>query len=376
VKTIGGGWRPDAGQELLLAATVGPLEGAAAAFAQWRRTRDIDTLDAGSTRLLPLLVPRQPILDAADAPWTVIRGVYRRAFVHGQLVCRRAGDAIARLAAVGIDAMALKGGALIAFYDGNPALRPMNDFDVLVRREHAVAAIGTLTRAGWRAQWPRPERLPEAYHGACFVSPDDLDLDLHWSALPSDEGDFDAQLWDASRAGTVPGISARVPCAPDLLAIVCAHAAAWQPVSPVRWVADALHIVGDDAAAFDWPRVVAAAQAWRVTLQLADTLGYLAERWHVAVPAATLAALRATPVARLDRRSYESASTMPGVADYLMRPWRRYRLRARHLPAWRTLPGFLRYLEITMGQPDWRALPGEIVVRLRRFRRDRRLGLR
>ncbi|HXU52270.1 MAG TPA: nucleotidyltransferase family protein [Casimicrobiaceae bacterium] len=374
--TIGGGWRPDAGQELLLAATVGPADRAAAAFAQWRRTHDIDTLDAGSTRLLPLLVPRQPILDADDAPWTVIRGVYRRAFVHGQLVCRRAGDAIARLASANIDAMALKGGALIAYYDGNPALRPMNDFDVLVGRASAVAAIGTLTRSGWRAQWPRPERLPEAYHGACFVSPDDLDLDLHWSALPSDEGAFDTELWQASRPGTIPGIAVRAPCAPDLLAIVCAHAAAWQPVSPVRWVADAIRIVGDDAAAFDWARVVDAARAWRVTLQLADTLDYLAGRWGIAVPPATLAALRATPVGRIDRQSYAAAATMPGTADYLMRPWRRYRLRARHVPGWRALPGFVRYLEITMGLRDWRELPREIALRLRRFRRDRRLGLR
>lgn len=374
--TIGGGWRPDAGQELLLAATVGPLDGAAAAFAQWRRTHDIETLDAGSTRLLPLLVPRQPVLGADGAPWAVIRGVYRRAFVHGQLVCRRAGDAIARLASAGIDAMALKGGALIAYYDGNPALRPMNDFDVLVRRENAVAAIGALARVGWRTQWPLPERLPEAYHGACFVSPDDLDLDLHWSALPSDEGAFDPRLWNASGPGAIPGIAVRVPCAPDLLVIVCAHAAAWQPVSPVRWVADALHIVGDGAASFDWPRVVDAARAWRVTLQLADTLGYLGERWGVAVPPETLAALRATPVGRIDRRSYEAAATMPGTASYLMRPWRRYRLRARHVPGWRALPGFVRYLEITMGLRGWRQLPREIALRLRRFRRDRRLGLR
>jgi hypothetical protein len=29
-----------------------------------------------------------------------------------------------------------------------------------------------------------------------------------------------------------------------------------------------------------------------------------------------------------------------------------------------------------MGQRHWRALPGEIVNRVRRFRRDRRLGVR
>ena len=374
--SLGGGWRPDAGQELLLAATVGPEAGAADAFAQWRRTHDIDTLDAGSTRLLPLLVPRRELLHAEDAPWPVIRGVYRRAFVHGQLVCRRAGEAVDRLADAGIPALALKGGALIGYYDGNPALRPMNDFDVLVPRQSANPAIDTLLRSGWRAQWPQPELLPEVYHGACFVSRDDLDLDLHWAALPADDGAHDAALWRDSVAASVPGVAARMPCAEDLLTIVCAHAAAWSPISPVRWVADAMRIVGRAGDDLDWSRVEQAARAWRVTLHLADTLGYLAERWNVGVPAATLATLRAAPVNGVDLRGYESAATMPGIAAYLMRPWRRYRIRARAVPAWRSLPGFIRYLQITMGQRHWHTLPGEIVVRIRRFRSGRRMGSR
>ena len=374
--SIGGGWRPDPGQELLLAAAIGPESDAAAAFASWRRSHDIDALDAGSTRLLPLLVPRRALLDAEDAPWPVIRGVYRRAFVHGQLVCRRAGEAIDKLAAAGIPVLVLKGGALIAYYDDNPALRPMNDFDVLVPRVSANAAIATLTGGGWQAQWPRPELLPEVYHGACFVSRDELDFDLHWAALPADGGAHDAALWRDSVVARVPGVTARMPCAADLLTIVCAHAAAWSPISPVRWVADAMRILGRAGDDLDWTRVVDAARAWRVTLHLADTLGYLAQRWQVDVPATTLAALRDTPVSDVDRRGYESASRMPGIAAYLMRPWRRYRVRTHATPAWRSLPGFVRYLQITMGQRHWHTLPAEIVVRIRRFRSDRRLGSR
>ena len=374
--SIGGGWRPDAGQELLLAAAVGPESGAASAFAQWRRTHDIDTSDAGSTRLLPMLVPRAHLFDARDLAWPVIRGCYRRAFVHGQLVSRRAIDAITRLVAARIPVLALKGGALLAYYDHNPALRPMNDFDALVPRASAEAAIRILLDAGWHCPWHDPASLPRAYHGACFTSVDGLDFDLHWQPLAAAGDSDDATIWDASVETSVPGGTVRAPCAADLLTIVCAHAAPWTPVSPVRWVADALKIVGSQGAQFDWSRVVSRAQAWRVTLPLHDTLDYLAQRWAVDVPASALRALADTPVHRIDRHAYVVLGRMPTILDYVRRPWQRYRVRTSGVPAWKSLPGFMRYLRVTLGLRRWRQLPHEIVERIVRFRRDRRLGLR
>ncbi|MEO6748518.1 MAG: nucleotidyltransferase family protein [Casimicrobiaceae bacterium] len=374
--SIGGGWRPDAGQELLLAAAVGPESRAAAAFAQWRRTHDINTLDAGSTRLLPLLVPRAHLFDAGNAAWPVIRGCYRRAFVHGQMVSRSAIDAIAQLVAARIPVLTLKGGALLAYYDHNCALRPMNDFDALVPRASAEAAIRILLGAGWHSPWHDPESLPYAYHGACFTSVDGLDFDLHWQPLAAAGDSDEAPIWDASVETSVPGGTLRAPCAADLLTIVCAHAAPWSPLPPVRWVADALKIIGGEGAQFDWSRVVSRAQAWRVTLPLHDTLDYLAQRWAVDVPASALRALAETPVHRIDRHAYAVLGRMPTILDYILRPWERYRLRSVGVPAWKSLPGFMRYLRITLGLRGWRQLPREIVDRIAHFRRDRRSGLR
>jgi len=373
---IGGGWRPSAAHELLLDATLGPEPRAAAAFARWRAMHSLDSLDPGSTRLLPLLVPRAHLFDAHDLAWPVIRGCYRRAFVHGQLVSRRAIDAIARLSTAGIPVLALKGGALFAYYDHNPALRPMNDFDVLVPRAHAEAAIRILLAAGWSCPWPDPESLPEVYHGAGFESADGLDFDLHWQPLAAAGDSDDAAIWDASVETSVPGGTLRAPCAADLLTIVCAHASSWSPLPPVRWVADALKIVGREGAQFDWSRVVSRAQAWRVTLPLHDTLDYLAQRWAVDVPASALRALADTPAHRIDRHAYVVLGRMPTILDYILRPWERYRLRSFGVPAWKSLPGFMRYLRITLGLRGSRQLPREIVDRIVRFRRDRRSGLR
>ncbi|MEO8847292.1 MAG: nucleotidyltransferase family protein [Casimicrobiaceae bacterium] len=369
----GGGWRPDDGQELLLAATIGPEAQAAQAFAQWRRAYDIWKFDAGTTRLLPLLVPRAHLFDDADPAWPMIRGLYRRAFVHGQLVARRAIDAMQRLAAAGIPTLALKGGALLAYYDHNPALRPMNDFDALVPRAHAESAIRLLQANGWHNAWPRTERLPYAYHGTCFASFDGLNFDLHWQVLAAAGDSDDAALWDASVECDVPGGTTRAPCAADLLTIVCAHAAPWSPDSPVRWVADALRIIRGQSVAFDWVRVVERARKWRVTLPLHDTLGYLAQQWQVDVPSAVLEALAATPVHPVDRRVHAALARKPGLGDYLARPWWRYRLISYRLPTWRAVPGFLRYLKLTLGQTRIDQLPREILRRIVRFRRGRQV---
>src|ERR1700675_1639385 len=87
----------------------------------------------------------------------------------------------------------------------------------------------------------------------------------------------------------------------ELLVIVCAHAAHWQPLSPVRWIPDALKIMHRPSARIEWDRVVALAERWHVVLHLRDTLGYLARRWSAPVPATVFLALAHSRVARVDR---------------------------------------------------------------------------
>lgn len=374
---IGGSWRPTATQELLLDATVGEAEGAGAAFTRWRETQDLALIDDGSSRLLPLLVPRAHLFPADDPAWPVIRGCYRRAFFHGQLLRARAKDALALFADAGIATLALKGGALLRYYAGNPALRPMNDFDVLVPRERAVDAIRVLLDHGWRSALPWPELLPEAYHSAGFSSRDGLDFDLHWHVVPShDDPAALADVWTAAVPAGADGATTLALGAEDLFVVVCAHAAHWSPIASVRWVADALAILRAEGAAFDWTRVGALAARWHVVPHLVDTLGYLRDRWRVDVPALVFARLASEEVSVVDRRAYAVLGRKPGSADYLARPWHRYRLRSRDRNAMAALPGFVRYLKITLGKPTARDLPGEILARFLRWRRDRAAGRR
>lgn len=372
---IGGSWRPTPTQELLLDATVGDPAGAAHAWTRWRKAQDLADVDAGSTRLLPLLVSRAALFPADDPAWPVIRGCYRRAFFHGQMLRARAAKALTLLANAHIPTLALKGGALLRYYDGNPALRPMNDFDALVPRDQAIAAIRVLVAHGWNSTLPLPEALPEAYHSACFTSHDGFDFDLHWHVVPSNNDPAaEASAWSVAVPCDVGGVAIRALGAEDLFTVVCAHAAQWAPISPVRWVADALTILRRESGTFDWVRVTAQAARWNVVPHLAETLGYLRERWAVEVPATVFNEFATTCVTAVDRRAYALLGRMPSTTDYLARPWHRYRVRTRGKGALAALPGFVRYLQITLGRPHVRDLPAEILARLRRWRRNRAFG--
>jgi hypothetical protein len=118
------------------------------------------------------------------------------------------------------------------------------------------------------------------------------------------------------------------------------------------------------------------AQRWHVVPHLADTLAYLARRWGAATPPALLSELQHQSVGRIDRRAYALLGSMPGRLTYLGRPWLRYRLRTRDRSGLAALPGFTRYLQITLGLANRRALVGEIIRRYRRWRADRARGER
>lgn len=374
---IGGAWRPTASQEDLLDAAVGPEAGAAAAWQRWQGANALETLDPGSARLLPLLMPRLHLLRHDDPARGRIAGAYRRAFYHASLLRARAARALAALQAAQVATLVLKGGVLGPCHYGDPALRQMNDFDALVPAGDAVSALRVLLREGWQPSQPAPEALTSAYHGTGLRSADGFDFDLHWNLLDeAPDDDADAPAWDAALPFEVMGVATRRLCASDLLVVVCAHGAHWSPRSPVIWVADALAVLRTEGSRVDWGRVATMAERWHVALHLSDTLDYLARRWSAPVPAATIAALRGARTTRADRRAYALLTRMPSAFDYLRRPWVRYRLRTRHRSAIAAIPGFFAYLRVTLGLPANRALPREIVARFRSWRRDRAAGRR
>src|SRR5690349_14524715 len=97
------GNKPMPEQLLVLHAALDPAPDALRAWQQWRRAVDFDDVDHGSTRLLPL-VYRNLGPDSFDAEVAGrLKGLYRRAWSHSQLIFKRAAGAIALLEGAGIE---------------------------------------------------------------------------------------------------------------------------------------------------------------------------------------------------------------------------------------------------------------------------------
>ncbi len=363
-------WGPTRGQEQLLDAALGPLASCAQHFAAWRAGRTVEDIDNGSARLLPLLMPRIAQLPAADPLLPVIRGYYRRSTWQAKLLRARAATVLARFAAANIPSLVLKGGVLGASYYEHPGLRPMGDYDVLVPHARVKDAMRCLQNAGWTCNMPGQEGLPAVFHSVGYASADGLQFDLHWHLLPEAcESQADALAWEAAEPFLVNGIPSLALAPADLLVVVCAHGVRWSPDLPLRWIADALTVIDHAGPRLDWGRVVRLSDAWHVVPHMRHALAYLAQRWNAEIPAQAQRDLSAIRVPALDVQTFVFLSRPPGLADYVRRPWRRYRLRSRELSGWAALPGFVSYLKATLGIASAWALPGEAIRRVVRWRR-------
>jgi hypothetical protein len=299
---------PTARQDLLLKACL--LDGAEAteAWRSWRKSIDVDTLDAGSIRLLPMLAARLEALGLEDPDFGRYRGVQRRTWARNRLLFRGAGRVLAALNEARIPAMALKGLALAADYYPVESTRWMGDFDLLIRREDAFRTLEVLESIDWRASSYRPTRIADLaiHHARPFRDPatSEVEADIHWTIMYARYSDrAEAATWERAEPIEIEGASAVAPCASDLLIHVCVHGMRWNDMPPVRWAADAAMLIR--SGRIDWDYLCVQARLWGVALPLAHSFGYLRDQLRLDIPEAVVAAMRTEPVSSEQRFLFE-----------------------------------------------------------------------
>jgi len=135
----------------------------------------------------------------------------------------------------------------------------------------------------------------------------------------------------------------------DQLLHVCAHGAAWNPIHPLRWAADAFKVIEVAGERLDWERLVEMARRGRLTAPFADSLAFLAEDLEAPVPDAARRALAQTPVSRAERRAHEALAQPPSSRRSLaMLAWFRERHRAQAALDG-TKPGFTGFVRYMQG---------------------------
>ncbi len=361
-------WLPSSRQLSLLRASLWKGEGARDAWAEWRRQEpDLDTVEPGSYRLLPLAYRNLSAELVGDPDAERLKDIYRRSWAANQFGMRAGRRAIDALQAAGLEVLALKGAALIGSAYDDPGARPMGDVDLAVRPERIGEAVRALREAGLTPSEPEAERRLAVRHSLAFLDPEGQEVDLHRGMLwrPG----LDREFWDGSIEAGVVGARVRILNPADQLLHVCAHGAAWNPVHPVRWVADAFKVIEVAPVGLDWNRLVSMAERGHLSLPLADALVYLAENLKAPVPGEARSALSRTPVTARERHAHEALAQAPSSRRSLTMLfwfWERYSAQAALDGKPATLRGLMAYMQGFWGLDRPSRVPAHAAHRLLR----------
>lgn len=234
---------------------------------------------------------------------------YRHSFVtnrHLQAVqCR----VLAALAASGIEAVPVKGASLAYRYYGDPALRPANDVDILVRRRDWARADRALRGLGFRplpgADSPRSFDTLVLATTAYESAPNGARLELHWELPHHPAYRHGLELGGVfSRARIIPIDGQMIRCLDpeDELRYLAVHCTADHGVGRLIWLVDIAEIVRALPPDWKWADfvsgTVAAGMATPVLVALAHCQASLGLEVPQDVFSALAAAARSTREAR------------------------------------------------------------------------------
>ena len=367
-------WRPEALQQLLLKAALLSGPAAVGAWRAWSTRADLERLDEGSNRLLPLLSANLDRLGVSDDASGRLRGYRRRTWYVNQVKMKQLEVVLDAFARAGIATSILKGAALARAFYPDPSLRPMSDLDILVRRSDALRAIAWLLDQGWTpaerrvarrlAMFFRTDHDAEARilqrEGIGF-SRETIDLDLHWRVLhhrgwPGADDPF----WDGSVETTVGTARTRMLNPTDSLLHVCEHGSRWNKVPPIRWIADAVMIL---RGAIDWDRLVRRARELQVASTLAPMLAYLRDDFDAPVPDSCLVELRAVRATWIERAERWTTHRRPGELPFPLRLWFEHLHASRDVGWSSTLASLPRHLVYAFDLRRTSELPSFVVAR-------------
>jgi hypothetical protein len=360
---VGGSW-PLPRQVLLLRAALLSGEAALSAWSRWREAADLDAIDSGSYRLLPLLWHNLAAHGVTDPILDRCRGIFRHTWSKNQLLLHRVAPVLRELTEAGIGILVLKGGAMATLYYPTLGTRPMNDLDVLVPAGAAAAARQLLADRGWTPTLDLPPSYLPFLHALGYRNAAGSEIDLHWRAFwEGARAERDDTLWHASRPVRLAGIDLSTLAPTDHLFQVVVHGLRWSDVPPIHWVADATRILSVDGPAVNWERLIAHAERGRLTRQLAAALAFLRRALDLDVPEEVVERLRAHPSGAAERLEMWARMRPPSLAGGALLHWCDYRRRLGEANLPQRMMGFPNYLRTVWGVERLRHLPGSLVAK-------------
>ncbi len=248
---------PNASESLLLQALLAEEETAVIAAKAWLDTVNLDAINHGILRMVPLLYFRMRAWDMQHPSRPKVKAIYQYYWLADKRLRHQAEAVINILSELAIPFVMLKGLALGSTVYPETACRPTTDIDLLVTPSCFKDAIGILQLSGFTAS-------ATAFHATTLFKSNFPEIDIHRSPYHrSFSTHFVNPLFDRIVSIGLHTFSLGVE---DQLLHTIAHGTKSNVVSPLRWVVDAVLILRHASGSFRWELFVAEA----VRLNLID----------------------------------------------------------------------------------------------------------
>ncbi len=314
----------------------------------WAQAGSLDGLDVGEYRLIPLVYRNLKTLGYGEAAeMGRLHGIYRQTWLRNRIAEARLLEAVHALQSVGIESLALKGMAMVGIAYGESGVRPMNDIDLLVHGKDFRRAVAELNGRDWTFSQGRPGeelRFARLFHAVALSHPSGIELDLHRHILEeSNWRGADDGVWERKQRLELAGRELWTMSPADHLVHLVVHGVRWDPVPPIRWIADAVTLIRTNE--IKWDVVATEAERRGVSLAVGAALRFLCDEFAVAVPGEPLTEIEAVAPGRLERIDFRFQQGGPGAVSQVSRYVTRYlRLTSKRSALERVLlfPLFLR----------------------------------
>lgn len=222
-----------------------------------------------------------------------------------------------------IEVIVLKGAHLAATVYPNPALRYMNDIDLLLHPADVPAAVAVLQALGYQPAAPIDwvKHLATDHHLPRFGKPEVVaGVELHWTITRPQQTYTIALagLWARATPVTLAGVETLGLCPEDLLLHICEHATYHHHfLQRMRFLCDIDAVVRHPGQALDWGQVQQRAQDYRWAKGVHLALLLAQQLLATPVPKAVLDQLQAAGFAdQLTELAIDQFFTdQPGASD-------------------------------------------------------------
>ncbi|MFL7809021.1 MAG: nucleotidyltransferase family protein [Anaerolineae bacterium] len=218
------------------------------------------------------------------------------------------------LAVAGVPVVLLKGAALAEPVYANQAVRPVGDFDLLVRRDGLSATLDALAALGYvfsHAETHPGDSVTYENEIALFKpGGSGCVLEIHWSLFDSPYYQHKMPMdwfWQSAQPFEI-GQVATLMLGPEALMLhLCGHLALHHGGGDnlnLRWLYDVAAVIASYGERMDWDEVLERAQAYDLVLSLQRVLPEMSDEWDVPMPAGVLERLRGLRPSRDEERVF------------------------------------------------------------------------